>query len=139
MSQNESWGDDKFNYGYCDFENYWGETLSHVELTHFVAGYFDVTKKLATSIKLYDIPDKSELKKVFAILFERNKIDSYDFWSIKFMTKKGEVYKTKEPLRCTISIDDSEYVILGINGDKKTFYIAFSTMIGCNKKLVKVE
>ncbi|MEX5920455.1 hypothetical protein [Providencia huaxiensis] len=61
MSQNESWGDDKFNYGYCDFENYW-ETLSHVEL-NFVAGYFDVTKKLATSIKLYDIPDKSELKK----------------------------------------------------------------------------
>lgn len=139
MSKNESWGNEKFVYGYCDFENYWGEDLSHVVLTHFVSGYFDITKKLLTSKEIYDIPNKAELKKVFTILFERNKIDSYDFWSLKLVTKSGEVYETKEPLRCTISIDDSEFVILDINGDAKTFYIAFSVMIGCNVKLEKVD
>ncbi|WP_404462823.1 hypothetical protein [Providencia rettgeri] len=138
MSQNESWGDERFTYGYCNFENYWGEELSSVELTHFVSGYFDVTKKLNTSKTIYDIPDRTELKRIFTILFERATIDSYDFWSIKLVTKSGAVYETKEPLRCTISIDDSEFVILGVNGDAKTLYVAFSTMIGCSVKLNKV-
>lgn len=139
MSKNESGGDEKFVYGYCDFENYWGEDLSYVVLTHFDSGYVDVTKKMSTSKEIYDTPNEIELEKIFTILFEQNKINSYNIWSIKFVTKSGAIYETKEPLRCTIPIDESDFAILGVNGDAKTFYIAFSTMIGCSVKLEKID
>lgn len=41
MKKEQSFGEYEYLTGYCDFENYWGEELVEVELTHFVSGLID--------------------------------------------------------------------------------------------------
>lgn len=125
-------------YGYCDFENYWGEELTRVDLVHYVSGLIDKTKLFMTSKTLLNVPDKTSLKKELAIQFQRNSIESYDFWEVTIHTKSGKVYRTKDRFYCSIAYFDSENVILGVNGDARTLYVSFSSSSGCSTKLIEV-
>lgn len=125
-------------YGYCDFENYWGEELTKVDLVHYVSGIVNTTKIFMTSKTLQNVPDKASLKKEFTIQFQRNSVESYDYWEVTIHTKSGKIYRTKDRFYCSIAFYDSENVILGVNGDAKTLYVAFSSSSGCSTKLLEV-
>ncbi len=127
-----------FTYGYCDFENYWGEELIKVQLVHYVSGLIDTNKYLMTSTRLDNVPNNTSLKKVFTVTYQKNKLDRYDFWEVLIHTQTGKTYRTKDRFRCSIAFYDSENIILGVNGDAQTLYVAFSSSSGCSTKLIEV-
>lgn len=127
-----------FFYGYCDFENYWGEELVEVQLVHYVSGFIDTNKYLMTSKRLENVANNTSLKKAFTVTYQKNNIDRYDFWEVVIRTLTGKIYRTKDRFRCSIAFYDSENIILGVNGDAQTLYVAFSSSSGCSTKLIEV-
>ncbi|HHR5880626.1 TPA: hypothetical protein ACS7XF_000537 [Providencia alcalifaciens] len=129
---------EKFNYGYCSFENYWGEEIVNLDLKHYVSGFFDTSVTHGSFNRITNIQDKTRQEKALVITYQKVAIDKYDYWNIAFETKSGKIFKTKNNFYCSISFLDSEYITLGVNGEEKTFYVSFSSSSGCSTKLIEV-
>ncbi|EKT55620.1 hypothetical protein [Providencia sneebia] len=126
-------------YAYCVFENYWGEALHSVEITHYVKGFIDKTKRLQTYKLLEDVPDKTVAEQHFQIVYEQRIIDSYDYWNVVIKTESGKIYRTKDNFYCSIAYYDDNQIILGVNGDAKSLYVVFTHSSGYNTELIEVS
>lgn len=139
MNREQSGDGYKFLIGYCDFENYWGEELVTVEFTHFVSGLIDQAEVYGTKKIIVNVPDKTKITDAFIFRYSVGAWDSYDYWIIKIQTKSGKTYQSKRRFYCSLDEQDNGRAILGVNGDAKTFYVAFPVSSGCSTKLNELD
>ncbi|WP_369427451.1 hypothetical protein [Providencia sp. PROV236] len=139
MKKEQSFGEYEYLTGYCDFENYWGEELIEVEFTHFVSGLIDQSEVYGTSKIIHNVPDKTKITDAFVFRYAVGPWDRYDYWTIKIHTKSGKMYQSKRRFYCSLGEQDDGRVILGVNGDAKTFYVAFPVSSGCNTELNEIN
>lgn len=135
MDSHPSIKDDSYATGFCDFENYWGEELSKVEIKHFISGILFHTEKKVVSVVLHNVADRKKIENVLMFYHTNGSLDHYDFWKIKITTKSGKVYTSKDRFYCSLSESDNNKAILGVNGDEETLYVAFPSSSSCSTSL----
>lgn len=135
MELSENIGGGNYEVGTCHFENYWGEMLVRVEITHFISGVVFTSERKAVSKILYNIQDKTKVSNIFTFLHTNGDAENYDYWRIKITTNSGKVYKSKSRFYCSLSSSDENNVILGVNGDAESLYVAFPSSSGCSTDL----
>ncbi|WP_250848307.1 hypothetical protein, partial [Escherichia coli] len=86
-----------------------------------------------TDMTLYNIEHGKIIKKAGS--FEYSGYE--DYWRLEIITERGERFITKNNFYCSITEDDDPTVIVGVNGDARTMYIAFSHSSGCKTKLLR--
>lgn len=121
--------------GICDFENYWGENLDSVEIIHFISGIGTGSEHYKARGVLVNVADKTKINNVLSFSHTNGSFGLYDYWRIRFTTESGETYKSKDKFYCSFSESDNHRVILGVNGDARTLYVAFPSSSGCSTKL----
>lgn len=124
--------------GKLDFENYWGEQLSEVRISHYTSSLFDGPENYKAFATLEDVKDKSKISDAMSFSYALNDSGSLDFWSIRLTTESGKVYITAASLRCSIEASDNGKVILGVNGDSKKMYVAMVSG-DCSINLLRIN
>lgn len=135
MQSNKNIRNDTPQLGLCDFENYWGESLSSVEFVHFISGVLTKNEYYGVRKIIYDVPNEAKMKDIFSFSHLNGLDENYDYWRIKITTKSGKTYQSKHRFYCSLSESDNNHVILGVNGDAQTLYVAFPSSSGCSTKL----
>ncbi|MEY0233449.1 hypothetical protein [Providencia manganoxydans] len=113
--------------GVLDFENYWGERLLYVEVTHHVDSIFNEHPRLSQSMNFQGVDDKTKLSNVMYFKYKLGDMNGLDFWTVHIMTESGINYTTKKLLRCSIRDEDHGRVILGVNGESKSMYVSMAS------------
>lgn len=106
------------------FENYFGEDL--IEAMLFRNTFFHT---------IYNIKDKEERADVvtfYAIEGER------DSWGIQFITASGQYWRSTSSINCDVKEADNNKIIIGINGESKRIYAAFSSSSPCSAALKRL-
>lgn len=114
-------------YGYLTFENFWGEDLERVILTHSLGRYADLLKDKK---EFGPVADKEILKDIFGFNYIVGR--TTDYWNIKFWTQRGSAYQSTLGFSCDITENDHGRVTLGINGESERMYIAFPSSSNCS-------
>ncbi|EOV8087008.1 hypothetical protein AB7W75_08025 [Providencia huaxiensis] len=128
----------RFKLGICDFENYWGERLVSVEIIHFLSGILNRKEQYSVSKTIVDIADKTKVYHALSFPHLNGIAENYDYWRVKMTTESGKTYKSQNRFYCSLSESDNNKVILGVNGEAKTLYVAFPSSSGCSTPLVLV-
>ncbi len=116
--------------GVLSFENYFGETLSYVEIYH--------TKRMYSAmpqVRLYNIPNETKVANIFNFKYQLGWGALVEFWKIAFLTASGQQYRSKEDFTCAIRAEDDGHVIIGVNGESKRMYVSFSSSSSCSTGL----
>lgn len=143
------------NRAFCSFENNWGEELIFLEISHSISNSKDEKERELITNTFKNV----ELNKVIehALIFpfykkiedcndENNDVngycdfrDSVDKWNIKFKTCSGKQYHIGGGFLCPLWYGNNDNnVKLGVDGNKKKFYINFSSYSGCAINLIEV-
>ncbi|HHR6129067.1 TPA: hypothetical protein ACS72K_000641 [Providencia alcalifaciens] len=155
MSKNESWGNERFVYGYCDFENYWGEELAFLEISHSLSNLGNKNERELIVNTFENIESNKVIENALVFPFYKNiegcnnesdDVNGYcdfkntvDKWNIKFKTRSGKQYHIVEDCLCPLWYGDNDNNIkLGVDGNKKKFHINFSSYSGCAVNLIEV-
>ncbi|ELZ5938253.1 hypothetical protein U0L13_000395 [Providencia stuartii] len=117
-----------WNLGFITFENFWHEKLKYVRLYH------TTDNGKPTDMTLYHVENGSIIKKAGSFEYD----GQLNYWRLEIITERGEKFITKNNFYCTITEEDDPEVIIGVNGDARTMYVAFSHSSGCKTKLLKV-
>lgn len=115
--------------GILDFENYWGEKLASVTITHYVNDIINISgKEKYTSINhIVNIYDKATVSNALRFDYALGNAFLLDFWEVRIETESNEVYSTEIGLRCSIEDKDNGKVILGVNGESKKMYVSMAS------------
>ncbi|HHR6129070.1 TPA: hypothetical protein ACS72K_000644 [Providencia alcalifaciens] len=112
---------------YITFENFWYEDLKVVKFKHH-----SLNQK-PTNFEIYNVKQGEKRNKAGHAEYA----NFHDYWFLEFETMSGERYLTKDNFYCDITEEDEEPVILGVNGDAKTMYVAFTHSSGCSTRLIR--
>lgn len=124
--------------GILDFENDWGETLTSVEITHYVATIFNDGEAAKVYKKVENIIDKKKIERFMSFTYYLGEIWALDYWKVKIKTKSNKVYSSGWALRCSIRNEDNGKVISSVKGEDKMMYISMESG-DCSKKLNEVN
>ncbi|MDV5224875.1 hypothetical protein RZ760_002725 [Providencia rettgeri] len=124
--------------GILDFENDWGETLTSVEITHYVATIFNGGEREKVYRKIENIIDKKKIENFMRFTYYLRDETALDYWKVKIKTKSNKVYSSGWALRCSIRNVDKGKVILSVKGEDKMMYISMESG-DCSKKLNEVN
>lgn len=123
--------------GILDFENYWGEKLIKVEITHYISSFFnDLKSSLVHKIR-EDIDDKTKFDNFMSFSYSLGDAGNLDYWIITFVTESMKIYSTKGGKRCSITSEDEGKVILGVNGESEKMYISMASG-SCSTRLERI-
>ncbi|EPL9570596.1 hypothetical protein MMK73_002680 [Providencia rettgeri] len=95
------------------FENYFGEDLLEVMLFRKMASH-----------TIYDIKDKE--KKIDIATFYAIEGEDEN-WHVQLLTASGEYWRSASLIECRTKKEDGYKIILGVNGESKRVYAAFSS------------
>ncbi len=132
---NDFWHPKEKRIGLISFENFWGERLSWVKITHYLDNLIHVNYWNKHFYIIEDIEDKEVRDNLFAFDYEVGSDSYFNYWQLEVITEKGSKYKTKERFYCSLSYDDDGKVILSVNGDSKRMYVYFSSSSSCSTAL----
>ncbi|WP_265694429.1 hypothetical protein [Providencia rustigianii] len=129
----------RYYNGKATIENFFGEELKYIYVLHYVSGltHKGSERRLIDEKFFSNLPNKSISENIFSFKYELGLPNSFDYWFIKLETISGKTYATKKNFYCSIKEEDRGKVILGVNGEAKTLYVAFSSSSGCSTKLIE--
>ncbi|BBG59297.1 hypothetical protein [Providencia rustigianii] len=113
--------------GFVTLENYWGEHLKRVYLSH--TGFLT---KVRTHL---DMPDGTIYKDALIFQYQLGIGSPKDYWYMEIETLSGKKYRTKDNFYCSISEEDHGQVTIGMNGEEKTMYVNFPSSSDCKTNL----
>ncbi|MGL4675297.1 hypothetical protein J6836_00145 [Providencia sp. R33] len=107
------------------FENHFGEDLIEVMLFRNLEFHI-----------IHDIKDKEE--KIDIATFYAIEGEKDENWYVQFLTASGEYWRSASFIDCSTTKEDDYKIILGVNGESKRVYAAFSSSSSCSAALKKL-
>ena len=122
---------------YITFENFWGEELRHVTISHSDSTYADMKHEYSESDTetIHHIENKQILTDIIKIPYIPN---LKDYWNITITTMYGQTWFNEGKLSCSIKPEDNHRIIIGVNGQSKRMYAAFPASSSCSTALTKL-
>lgn len=116
-----------YYYGHLTFENFWGQNLKKVILTHSLG---PAVTLLDDKKELGAVEDKEILTDILGFKYLIG--TTTDYWHIAFWTQTGSIYESSLGFSCNITASDHGKVTLGINGESQRMYVSFPSSSTCS-------
>lgn len=119
--------------GTVTLENFWGEPLKLMKLTHL---------SLRTStVELKDVPQGAIIKDAMAFIYQRGLGKPLDYWILDIVTQENTRYRSEPLYDCSLYATESPtegHVIVGVNGESKRIYTALDSGERCSDRMNQV-
>lgn len=119
--------------GIVSVENYWGTAVDTIYVTHKSDGSYSSeghTKRI----------EHGERKdNVLHFYYRLGLFSPLDYWKVTIHTTDNKIYSTDTYFSCSIAEEDNGRVIIGINGEAKTAYVAFPKSGSCSERLIQTQ
>ncbi|ATG16935.1 hypothetical protein GKR56_12660 [Providencia alcalifaciens] len=119
--------------GTVTLENFWGEPLKLMKLTHL---------SLRTStVELKDVPQGAIIKNAMEFIYQRGIGKPRDYWILDIVTQDNTRYRSEPMYDCSIDETGTPtegHVIVGVNGESKRIYTVLDSGDRCSDSMNQV-
>lgn len=119
--------------GVVAIENYWGTKLSSISIAH-ACGNLENTNGFVN-----DIEHGERKEYVFHFYYLTGLFPPKNTWKVSVATIDGHLYETDGYFSCSIKDKDDGRVIIGVNGEAKTAYVAYANSGSCSEGLMRIK